>query len=292
MNELRDSGMTYMRASERTIRAGSVSLATKLWPAENGPRIVLVHGHGTNLETWRLLIDELVGLGSVIAFDRRGHGRSSDAHSYAAADLTNDIAAVSDFYGVTDPIVVGHSTGAWDGLGYATRSSARAVICLDQAIASDDPVWAGRLVQLDDHTGPEPGYTDAEWAARLAAGEAAVGEQLWRTVYGPMNERGLVRGSDRLLRYRPDLTMLRRVQADWMSFVETGEPYDRIACPVSIVLARHNTGPVHDALRRLGERRHLRVHEADSGHDIHVQQPQLVARLVRDNATDSHRNGQ
>lgn len=240
---------------ERIVDNGPVSLATRAWLQADGPCVVLVHGLGHNVEIWGALVPLLREWCTVVAFDRRGHGGSFDARSYTANELADDIAAVIEGYSVVDPILVGHSIGAWDCLTYATRSPARAVICVDQAIASDDPVWHESLGNYSDAT--EHGYSDAELAERLARGETAIGAHLWRTVYGPMNRRALVRYRDGLLHYRPDAATLRHIRSDRSSFIANGEPYDKIACPITIVLAQRNTGPIHDALERLVARRNL-----------------------------------
>lgn len=60
------------------------------------------------------------------------------------------------------------------------------------------------------------------------------------------------------------------------------EPYDAIHCPVVVMLAERNTGPVHDMLWRLVRRRGLRAVAVDSGHDIHVERPEAVVGVVRE----------
>lgn len=267
---------------ERAVPAGSLSLATKAWLHIDAPCVVLVHGLGTNLDHWGSVVPLLRDWCTVIAFDRRGHGRSSTAQNFDATDLADDIAAIVDAYDVVDPILVGHSIGAWDCLTYGTRSTARAIICLDQAIASEDSVWRGSLNPQDSPDDVvEPGYTDVEIADQMAQGRAELGERLWRETYGPMNDRALSRRPDGRLYYRPDSQTLRAIRSGWGSFVAGGEPYDLIDCRVVVALAERNTGPIHDALRRVVVRHGLETVSTDTGHDIHVQQPQLVADLVR-----------
>ncbi len=267
---------------ERIVRVDSGSLATRAWLRRSGPCVVLVHGHATNLESWGSLIPRLRDWCSIIAFDRRGHGHSSDARSFTAMELANDIAAVTIAYDVAEPIIIGHSAGAWDALAYAAQAAPLGVICLDQAIASDDPIWRESLQQNNDRTTSaqeDPGHTDAEWAIRMAQGEAELGQQLWRETYGPMNRRGAVRGPDGLIRYRPGPQARKRIQADWTTFAACA-PHDDIACPIVVVLAQHNQGPIHDALRRHAAARQFETVEAESGHDIHVEQPHLIADIV------------
>lgn len=122
-------------------RNGNVHLAVRVWGG--GPSsVVLVHGHGTNLMCWLPLVATLERSFTVVSYDRRGHGRSSSGESYSVAELGADVGAVVDRLGLTGPILVGHSIGSWEVLTYAaSEPNVTGVICLDQAIAVDDPVW-------------------------------------------------------------------------------------------------------------------------------------------------------
>lgn len=190
-----------------------------------GRPIVLVHGHGTSLRSWDVLASRLEQQYTVVAYDRRGHGRSSNAGSFAVSDFAADLAAVVRRLELETPLLIGHSVGSWEVLMHAAREPAAGVICLDHAIASRDPFWA--------------------------------------TVYGgPLTAGG-----------QP-----RTIEAGWATVGD--EPYDDISCPVVVVLAERNTGPIHDMLHRLVQRRGLWTVGVDSDHDIHVEQPQVVTRLV------------
>ena len=271
---------------ERIVRVGPVSLAARSWHRPSGPCVILVHGLGHNMETWGSLVPLLRDFCTVVAFDRRGHGHSSDATDYRAATLANDVGAIASSYAITDPILVGHSIGAWDCLRYAERGSACAVICLDQAIASDDPVWRGSLDTTESPN--DRGYSDAEIAEHFAHGAATLGEAAWREIYGPMNQRAIVRRPDGLFYYRPDSRNLREIRSAWRTFAAGGEPYDNIDCRVVVVLAHRNTGPIHDALERLIARRSVEFVNADTDHDVHIQQPRLIADLIRELGIPSH----
>lgn len=268
-----------MSVEERVIRVGSLSLATRAWLLEDRPSVVLVHGLGTNVETWGLLVPRLRDWCTVIAFDRRGHGHSSDATSHTTTDLANDIEGVIQAYRITRPILIGHSIGAWDCLTYAARGSAQAIVCLDQLIASDDPVWRESL--NSPNPAGEHGYTDAEIAKHRTQGALELGDPAWREVYGPMNRRAIVRKPDGLFYYRPGTETIRQIHSGWTSVIANGEPYDDISCRVIAVIAERNTGPIHDSLTRLVLRRRLEMVNAESNHDIHVEQPQLIADFIR-----------
>ena len=78
-----------------------------------GAPVLLLHGFGANLATWRHLIGPLSASRRVIAVDLMGCGASPKPR-YFDYSLRNQARAVLnfiDFKGLTDLILVGHSTG-------------------------------------------------------------------------------------------------------------------------------------------------------------------------------------
>jgi pimeloyl-ACP methyl ester carboxylesterase len=269
------------------VRNGAVELAVRTWGG--GARcVVLVHGHGTNLLSWLALVPRLEEDFTVVAYDRRGHGHSSSADSYAVDDLASDVGAVIDGLNLVRPLLVGHSVGSWDVLTYAaSESTVAGVVCLDQAIAVDDPTWQAtyrptareqRLVQLAEDPLLTQGYTQAEVDQLRLKAKSAPGLQPW-SVYGPMARRGIAKQTGDLFWVRPSITDRLQIEQGWETVVT--EPYDAIACPVTLVLAERNTGAFHDALHRLAARRNLHAVSIDSDHDVHVARPTDIADLVR-----------
>ncbi|GAB3405333.1 alpha/beta fold hydrolase [Flindersiella endophytica] len=206
-----------------TVHNSGVDLAVQV--RGTGRPVVLVHGHGTSLRSWDLLAARLEQQYTVVAYDRRGHGRSSSAGSFAIEAFAADLDAVVRRLELEAPLLIGHSVGAWDVLTYAASKPAAGVICLDHAIASRDPYWA------TVYGGPADGPRDP-----------------------------------------------RTIEAGWTTVGD--EPYDEIRCPLVIMLAEHNNGPVHDMLHRLVRRRGLRTVEVASDHDIQIEQPDVVSRMV------------
>lgn len=64
--------------------------------AGEGPTVILVHGYSVTLAEWNIVWDELLGKGfRVIAFDQRGHGRSTlGADGIGSEVMAADLAAV------------------------------------------------------------------------------------------------------------------------------------------------------------------------------------------------------
>ena len=88
-----------------------------------GPVITFSHGWPLSADAWdgQLLFFAANGY-RVIAHDRRGHGRSSQPSTRNDMDgYADDLAAVIDALGVTDAVLVGHSTGGGEVARYIGR---------------------------------------------------------------------------------------------------------------------------------------------------------------------------
>ena len=92
----------------------------------SGPAVVFSHGWPLSADAWDVELKLLADNGfRAIAFDRRGHGRSeqtwsgNDMNTYAA-----DLAALINGLGMSDVVVVGHSTGGGEVVRYAARHGA------------------------------------------------------------------------------------------------------------------------------------------------------------------------
>lgn len=274
---------------ELTVDSSGVSLAVRAWGVDELPSVVLVHGHGTNLMTWGPLVEELSSDFHVVAYDRRGHGHSGTASSFTLTELAADLEAVCDSMHLVAPILVGHSVGVWDVLEFAAgRSEITGVVCLDQAIATDDPMWPSiypklrredrQAVAMRDPIGSR-GHSAAGMSQLIAEARSDPRWHPWGT-YGPMIERGISPSdANGLFWTRPGVTERVLIEEGWESV--RSEPYDRICCPVLLALADRNTGPAHEMFMRLASRRRLVAVAVDSDHDVHLDQPGVVADLVR-----------
>ncbi|KUL42385.1 alpha/beta fold hydrolase [Actinoplanes awajinensis] len=97
-------------------------------PADAPVTVVLLHGWCLDRRTWRHQVDALSGMGRrtprVIAYDTRGHGRSSATGRHGATldQLGDDLAEVLRRLAPTGPVVlVGHSMGGMTIMEYAHR---------------------------------------------------------------------------------------------------------------------------------------------------------------------------
>jgi len=99
-----------------------------------GAPIVFLHAWALNAELWEYQMTALVERGwRCIAYDRRGHGRSSDpGRGYDFDTLADDLAAVLDRLDLRGVTLVGHSMGGGEIARYLSRHGrariARAVL--------------------------------------------------------------------------------------------------------------------------------------------------------------------
>ena len=94
-----------------------------------GPAITFSHGWPLNSDMWDAQMLFLAGQGfRVVAHDRRGHGRSSQASSGNDMDgYADDLAALIEALDLKDITMVGHSTGGGEVARYIGRYGTKRV---------------------------------------------------------------------------------------------------------------------------------------------------------------------
>jgi non-heme chloroperoxidase len=88
-----------------------------------GKPVLFTHAWGLNADIWEYQLIELVDQGlRCVAYDRRGHGRSSDpGRGYDYDRLADDLAAVINQLDLTDVTLVAHSMGNGEAVRYLKR---------------------------------------------------------------------------------------------------------------------------------------------------------------------------
>ncbi|MFF9751913.1 SDR family oxidoreductase [Streptomyces sp. NPDC014344] len=117
-------------ARERRVRAGGVELCVAELGDPERPTVVLVHGYPDSKEVWSRVAPRLAGRFHVVAYDVRGHGRSTAPRplrgGFTLEKLTDDFLAVADAVSPDRPVhLVGHDWGSVQGWEFATVPRAR-----------------------------------------------------------------------------------------------------------------------------------------------------------------------
>lgn len=88
-----------------------------------GKPVVFSHPWALNADIWEYQLTELVDQGlRCVAYDRRGHGRSSDpGRGYDYDRLADDLAAVIERLDLRDVTLVGYSMGNGEAVRYLSR---------------------------------------------------------------------------------------------------------------------------------------------------------------------------
>jgi pimeloyl-ACP methyl ester carboxylesterase len=89
----------------------------------SGKPVLFTHAWALNADIWEYQLTELVDQGMrCVAYDRRGHGRSSDpGRGYDFDRLADDLAAVIDRLDLHDVTLVGFSMGNGEAVRYLSR---------------------------------------------------------------------------------------------------------------------------------------------------------------------------
>jgi pimeloyl-ACP methyl ester carboxylesterase len=122
-----------------------------------GPPLVLVHGLGADVRTWRSAIPALSSTFHVYAIDLLGFGRSDKPQiPYRIGTLVESLTGFLDAVGVDKTSIVGNSLGGWVATMFATVHPDRLtkLVLVDSAGYGEDPAQMVRdyLSQFDPAT--------------------------------------------------------------------------------------------------------------------------------------------
>ncbi|MFD7704772.1 SDR family oxidoreductase [Streptomyces caelestis] len=136
------SGTVWAGARERRVRTGGVELCVAELGERGRPTVVLVHGYPDSKEVWSEVASRLAGRFHVVAYDVRGHGRSTAPRplrgGFTLEKLTDDFLAVVDAVSPDRPVhLVGHDWGSVQSWEFVTAERA-----------------AGRIASFTSMSGP------------------------------------------------------------------------------------------------------------------------------------------
>lgn len=294
--------------SPTTTALGRETLAVYDFGPPIGPSlgdVVLLHGMADVAHSLEPLARSLHDRYRVVAFDARGHGRSSHPGAYSGFHFVADLAGVLDAVSLDEPILIGHSLGGhtvanFSGL-YPGR--VRAAVLLEGLGPPTPPTGPASQAQLDHDRAmidvlrssprhrPQPDVAAA--AARLTATHTRLDPE--RALV--LAEEGTVPGPDGGRVWRHDERAWH-----WITSVDHGALELRWAAITAPVLAVSGAeawetwwarpgGPAADRVRMTDEEFEARlavfadlehVELPEAGHMLHFDQPERINHLIDD----------
>ncbi|MEU1315236.1 SDR family oxidoreductase [Streptomyces tibetensis] len=143
-------------ARERRVRTGEVELSVAEMGDPGRPTVVLVHGYPDSKEVWSEVAGRLAGRFHVVAYDVRGHGRSTAPRplrgGFTLEKLTDDFLAVADAVSPDRPVhLVGHDWGSVQAWEFTTVQRTRGRIASFTSMSGPSldhfGHWIGRRVK-------------------------------------------------------------------------------------------------------------------------------------------------
>lgn len=247
---------------ESTVSSHGVDIAVRDHGG-NGRAVVLLHGGGRTMDDWRAVVPKLAEEGlRVITADLRGHGRSGPGlWSWDAAidDLTKVIART----GLENPAIVGHSLGGMVAAVWAARHP-------------ECPL----AVNLDGHTNPTGPFEGVDPEAARRTMRAFLDASL-RSAGDP--------ALTKLIEEFDALDLLGTYAATRCRLVvvsTTGTGIEQLLPPeVAGAFAAYRRGFARALATVAATTPLLTLVDFATDHDVHLEAPDDVARLILDRLT-------
>lgn len=233
--------------------------------------VMLLHGLGGHAAEWAEVARRLAGSHRVIAFDQRGHGRSTTAPGDVSRQAhVADVVGVLDHLGLHQVTLIGQSMGAHTAL----------------LVAAAHPDRVDRLVLIEGGVGGEGAQASDDvidwfrsWPVPFAD-HAAAADHLGGGFTGQAWADGLIRTAEGLMpRFDPDVlhAAISAVHscARWVE-------WETIACPVLLIKGEHGFLPTSEAAEMVHRNPGATLVEVpDAGHDVHLDAAAAVVEHLR-----------
>ena len=105
-----------MPATQFFVHTGKVALSVMKWdsPLHHATVLILIHGYGSNSETWGRVVDKLSQAFQLFTIDLRGMGRSGRYGKKSVRQTwADDVASAIPVMASERVVLVGHSLGGW-----------------------------------------------------------------------------------------------------------------------------------------------------------------------------------
>ena len=246
----------------------------------SGEPLVLVHGGWSDRHNWQPVAGTLAQTFQVVAYDRRGHGRSErPADQGTRRDQEDDLAALIEGVGCAPAHVAGTSFGGSIALGLATRRPdlVRSVIVHEpplMSLVAADPAIQPLLEAVEGTLGAVRARLvggDVEGGARQFVEEIALGPGAWEMLPAPLRATMIDSAPAFISEQRDPL---------WHT-IDTRE-LARIACPVLLTQGDASPAWFRAIVARLADATDgAQVHTyRGAGHAPHITHPDAYLEAV------------
>lgn len=262
----------------------------------SGDLVVLLHGLASNCRFWDLAAPLLTRNFTVLALDQRGHGATGKPDSgYDFATIADDLLGFLQVIGVERPLIVGHSWGGNVALELATRhpSVPRALCLVDGGLIELSAIPEMSLEKARvDLAPPDMTHLTMEQLLDMAKDHLPNGRGTASEIADFLQANFDVVDDGTI---RPKLTRenhMRIIEAMWDH--KPSRSMGLVNCPVLLMPARQD-GDEAVAERRFGREKAVErasrllpvsrtVWLEDSVHDVPIQRPELVAKVITEQA--------
>lgn len=143
--------------TDRFIETNGVRLNLLDWGG-SGPALILIHGYGDSPHIFDDIAPALTDRFRIVAYARRGHGKSSSGESFSNATLALDLKGVMDSLGIAKASLAGWSMGGNEITAMAGQHPDRVerIVYLDAGYDWSDPAFAASLGELPITLDPPP----------------------------------------------------------------------------------------------------------------------------------------
>ena len=232
-----------------------------------GDPLVMVHGFGGDLNSWRVLVAAAALPRPVLAIDLPGHGRSSGGAASFESIVASVAAAIAD-EGVTAADIVGHSLGAAVSVGVAETANfaVRSLFLLSAAGLGPDINGAF----LAGFCRARSEATLAPWMSLLVADPQSIPSAFVQVTAETRAQPGVVEAQEQIVQ---------GLFADGTQVFSIRKALETLAIPIRVVFggadriipARHMAGLPGTIAQHLF---------AGIGHMPHIEVREPVARLL------------